>query len=92
MTSAAPAISPRLRRVARSVAVIGILAFLSWPVRPSAQEESDEAARLRAASTVFGEIMAAGDQSIPRSILGKAEAIAIFPGTLRFETLGRYTR
>jgi lipid-binding SYLF domain-containing protein len=38
---------------------------------------------VREAATVFGEIMAAEDQSIPTSILGKAEAVAIFPGTLR---------
>jgi lipid-binding SYLF domain-containing protein len=64
-------------------AVAGIVAFLSIPVAPSAQEESDEARRLREAATVFGEIMAAEDQSIPTAILGRAEAIAIFPGTLR---------
>jgi lipid-binding SYLF domain-containing protein len=67
----------------RVAAAAGILAFLSVPVRPSAQEESEEAQRVREAATVFGEIMAAEDQSIPTSILGKAEAVAIFPGTLR---------
>jgi lipid-binding SYLF domain-containing protein len=35
------------------------------------------------AAAVFGEIMAAGDKAIPESIVGKAEAIAIFPGTIR---------
>jgi lipid-binding SYLF domain-containing protein len=48
-----------------------------------AQQESDEAKRVSDAAAVFGEIMAAGDKAIPESIVGKAEAIAIFPGTIR---------
>ena len=46
-------------------------------------QQSDEARRLREASVVFGEIMAAEDEAIPRALLGKADGIAIFPGTLR---------
>ena len=46
-------------------------------------DESDEARRLREASVVFGEIMTAEDEAIPRALLGKAEGIAIFPGTVR---------
>jgi lipid-binding SYLF domain-containing protein len=45
--------------------------------------ESDEARRIRDSIVIFGEIMAAEDQSIPEAILSKAEGIAIFPSTVR---------
>jgi lipid-binding SYLF domain-containing protein len=48
-----------------------------------AQEQSDEATRVQDAATVFGEIMSAEDQSIPRAIMGKAAGIAIFPSTIK---------
>ena len=38
---------------------------------------------MRDASSVFGEIMKAEDSGIPRSILSKAEGIAVFPNMLR---------
>jgi len=50
---------------------------------PSARQESDEARRVRDAASVFNEIMAADDRGIPRSILGKAEGIAVFPSMVR---------
>ena len=51
--------------------------------RFTARQDSDEARRVRDATTVFGEIMAAEDKAIPQAILGKAEGIAIFPSTVR---------
>jgi SH3 domain-containing YSC84-like protein 1 len=45
--------------------------------------QANEEARVRDATTVFGEIMSAPDRGIPNSILGKAEAVAIFPGVIR---------
>jgi lipid-binding SYLF domain-containing protein len=54
------------------------------PAVPTAQPaDSAEAGRLREAVTVFGEVMSAEDKSIPESILGKAEGIAIFPSTIK---------
>lgn len=53
------------------------------PAVPSARQESDEARRVRNASSVFGEIMAADDRGIPQSILSKAEGIAVFPSMVR---------
>jgi len=50
---------------------------------PAARQDSEEARRVREAATVFGEIMNAEDQAIPRAIVGKAEAIAVFPSTVR---------
>jgi lipid-binding SYLF domain-containing protein len=48
-----------------------------------AQQSSDEAKRVQEAATVFGEIMSAEDQAIPRAIMGKAAGIAIFPNTIK---------
>ena len=45
--------------------------------------QSDQADRVRESATVFEEIMEAPDKAIPRSVLEKAEAIAVFPSTLK---------
>ena len=45
--------------------------------------QSDEAKRVAEATTVIEEMMGAGDKAIPQSILGKAEAIAVFPSLLK---------
>ena len=45
--------------------------------------QSDEAERIEAAAKVFGQIMSAEDKAIPNTILQKAEAIAVFPGTIK---------
>jgi len=49
----------------------------------SAQSESEEAERIRKAGVVLDEIMAARDSSIPTSILSRAEAIVVFPSTIK---------
>ena len=68
----------------RLVAAAIIVAVLAgYPAIPTAQQESDEAKRIRDAATAFGEIMGAEDNAIPTTILGKAEGIAIFPGTIK---------
>ena len=45
--------------------------------------QDDEAERVRKAATVLEEIMKAPDKAIPDSVIKKAEAIAVFPGTLK---------
>ena len=45
--------------------------------------QSVEVERIRHATTVLDEIMAAPDQAIPASVLEKAEAIAVFPSTIK---------
>jgi lipid-binding SYLF domain-containing protein len=47
------------------------------------KEESGEVERVTAATAVFQEIMAAEDNAVPLSILGKAEGIAVFPSTFK---------
>jgi lipid-binding SYLF domain-containing protein len=46
-------------------------------------QASDEARRISIAGTVLEEIMGAADQAIPRSIMEKAEGIAVFPSLIR---------
>ena len=48
-----------------------------------ARQLSDEAKRVQESAIVFGEIMGAEDQAIPRAIMGKAAGIAIFPSTIK---------
>ena len=45
--------------------------------------QQDELERLESATTVFLEIMDAPDNSVPRTILERAEAIAIIPNTVK---------
>ena len=63
--------------------VVATAVLAGIPAVAAARQESDEARRIRDASSIFGEIMAAEDRGIPRSILGKAEGIAIFPSMIR---------
>ncbi len=71
------------RSLASAAALAAVVLFLSS--LPSAQEtqNTDEAKRVRDATSVFGEIMGAEDKAIPQAILGKAEGIAIFPDTVK---------
>ena len=48
-----------------------------------AAAQSDQADHVREAGVVLGEIMAASDSAIPSAILAKAEAIAVFPSTVK---------
>jgi lipid-binding SYLF domain-containing protein len=48
-----------------------------------AQAQSGEAQRVAESIRVLQEIMDAGDQSVPRSIMQKAQAIAIFPSLIK---------
>jgi len=84
MTTTAGWQRPRPRATSARVWVRGALAALAiagWAAGAAAQPV--EAARVRAATIVFDEIMGAPDKGIPASVLHKAEGIAVFPGTLR---------
>lgn len=64
----------------RLVVLIACAALIgSWTVIA----QSDEAERVKQAATVFEEIMAMPDKAVPGAVLSKAEAIAVFPGTLK---------
>lgn len=70
------------RWIAVAAAVAAFTAFSPFTSAQS-QQTSDEAKRIRDATMIFSEIMGAEDKAIPRAILGKAEAIAIFPDTVK---------
>ena len=65
------------------VAVAAVCLFALYPVYTRAQKDNEEAGRVQEATTVFDEIMSAGDKAIPNAILSKADGIAIFPGTIK---------
>ena len=45
--------------------------------------QADQAERIRHSTTVLDEIMSAPDQAVPSSVMEKAEAIAVFPSTIK---------
>lgn len=59
------------------------LAVFALSVATLTAQSSDEARRVSDAATVLDEIMAAADKAVPRSIMEKAEAIAVFPSLLK---------
>jgi lipid-binding SYLF domain-containing protein len=48
-----------------------------------AQKADDEVKRINEVITVLEEIMSAADQSVPRSVMEKAEGIAVFPSLIK---------
>ena len=58
-----------------------LLVFVVASALPIAQ--TDEARRISEAVTVLREIMDAGDQSVPASIMQKAQGVAVFPSLLK---------
>lgn len=62
-----------------------VLVAASLCVLPGAAlaRQADQAERVRVATTVLDEIMGAPDQAIPASVLEKAEAVAVFPSTIK---------
>ena len=69
------------RKILHGALALAVSALAIAPIRTAAQ--SEEADRLRESITVFNEIMAAPDKSIPNAVLDKAEGIAVFPGTIK---------
>jgi lipid-binding SYLF domain-containing protein len=60
--------------------LVFLLAVATAPVLSTADDKgSDEAERVTAATTVLNEVMNIPDHAIPKNVLGKAEAIAVFP-------------
>ncbi len=81
-----------LRRSAASVLATASLLCLAVTAAPgqssnvqrTEQKKLNEAAKeSRDATKVFNEIMRVPDKAIPKELLDRAEAIAVFPGVLR---------
>jgi len=68
-----------LSRVSASL----MLAVLALVARPIAQEGVKESDRVKEAIVVLDEVMGAGDSAVPRDLLQKAEAIAVFPSLVK---------
>jgi lipid-binding SYLF domain-containing protein len=62
---------------------MAVLALFAVVARPIAQEGVRESDRLKEAITVLDEVMGADDKAVPRSILERAEAIAVFPSLVK---------
>ena len=73
----------RTRRINSTGARLCLSAIACLTTSTWALAQSDQADRVRASSMVFQEIMNAADSAIPGSVLAKAEAIAVFPSTIR---------
>lgn len=68
--------------------MVALVALLAASVNLGAQkaqkaQDAKESDRVRDAITVLDEVMGAGDSSIPRDLLEKAEAIAVFPSLVK---------
>ena len=74
--------------------VIVPLFLIALAARPFAQDAGGEVDRIRHAVVVLDETMNADDKSVPKSILEKAEAIAVFPSLMKggFVVGGQYGR
>jgi lipid-binding SYLF domain-containing protein len=68
------------RRVLPLTVAIALLVIPALVLRAA---ETDESKRITAAATALDEIMGAGDKGLPKSILDKAEGIAVFPSMLK---------
>ena len=66
-----------------TVKQIAAIAGVILGISSTAFAQSDEADRVREAGVILGEIMSAPDKAIPASVLEKAEAIAVFPSTIK---------
>lgn len=65
------------------LAAVAALGLSAAPLAQVSAEGVKEADRVKEAITVLDEVMAAGDSSVPRNILERAEAIAVFPSLVK---------
>jgi len=62
--------------------LVAVLVLASTPLL-LAQAASDEGRRVADATTVLDEIMGAADKAVPRTIMERAEGIAVFPSLIK---------
>jgi SH3 domain-containing YSC84-like protein 1 len=65
------------------VSLVSLLALGALPTPAQQSRMKDAARHAQAASEVFTDIMNVREKSIPKELLDKAEAIAVFPGVLK---------
>lgn len=59
------------------------MAVVAIGMAVSVRAQAEQAERIRNATIVLEEIMGAADQAIPSGVLEKAEAVAVFPSTIK---------
>ncbi|MGH9175586.1 MAG: lipid-binding SYLF domain-containing protein, partial [Vicinamibacterales bacterium] len=72
-----------MRCVPSLLAILSVLAVTATAVPVTLRAQAEQAERIRHATTVLDEIMAAPDQAIPSGVLDNAEAVAVFPSTVK---------
>lgn len=72
-------------RVAGILSIVLVTCALGMPTfaQKKGKEANEAARRSNDAAEVFNEIMGAADNAIPRELIDKAQAIAVFPGVLK---------
>src|SRR5687767_6041515 len=66
------------------VAVTSSVSAFAQHERPRTAKKANEAARqAEKAANVFDRIMATREKAIPRDLLNRAEAVAVFPGVIK---------
>jgi lipid-binding SYLF domain-containing protein len=72
-------------RVAGLLGLMLVLCLITGPTyaKKSGKKVNEATKRSQDAATVFNEIMGAADKSIPKELIDKAQAIAVFPGVLK---------
>jgi len=71
----------KLRR--NRIFVVALVAALAAITPLIAQNAENEIKRVTEAATVLDEIMGAADKAVPRSVLEKAEGVAVFPSLIK---------
>jgi lipid-binding SYLF domain-containing protein len=70
-------------KTAMKTTILMLTVCMSLTATAPAFAQADEAERVADAATVFNEIMAVPEKAIPDKILQNADAIAVFPSTLK---------
>ena len=72
-----------MTRVQKIPGGLALLAMVVASLSVTLHAQAEHAERIRNAAIVLDEIMSAGDQAIPSGVLSRAEAVAVFPSTLK---------
>jgi lipid-binding SYLF domain-containing protein len=67
----------------RALPLLAVLLAVTAIVTINAQKAEDEIKRMTDAATVLDEIMGAADKAVPRSVLERAQGIAVFPSLIK---------
>lgn len=72
-----------MRQVKRACLLVALASVGAITSSVTLAAQAEQAERIRNATTVLEEIMGAADQAIPSGVLEKAEAVAVFPSTIK---------